>query len=94
DHGTGLSAMARTTGFALAAGAVLLAEGAVPGTGWLRPHLSLPAALTDRLMAALRARGVQWAPAEVVPPEPPGGTVRRAPVPSHPSPPGPEGDRA
>ncbi|HBF83388.1 MAG TPA: saccharopine dehydrogenase [Streptomyces sp.] len=67
DETTGLSAMARTTGFTLAAATELLAERAVVGTGWLKPHLALSQELTERVMRSLSARGVRWLPAHQMP---------------------------
>lgn len=58
DPATGLSAMARTTGFALAAAGVLMAEGAVGGTGWLRPHLAIRGDVRQRLFGSLIRHGV------------------------------------
>ncbi|MCS0639651.1 hypothetical protein NX801_29245 [Streptomyces sp. LP05-1] len=66
DEPTGLSAMARTTGFTLAEGARLLAGGAVTGPGWLKPHLALPEELTARVMRSLTGRGIGWEPAHEV----------------------------
>ncbi|MFD9356342.1 saccharopine dehydrogenase family protein [Streptomyces sp. NPDC060031] len=66
DEATGLSAMARTTGFTLAAAARLLAERAVEGTGWIKPHLALSQELTGRVMRSLTGRGVRWLPAHEI----------------------------
>ncbi|MFE2141238.1 saccharopine dehydrogenase family protein [Streptomyces sp. NPDC059456] len=66
DEATGLSAMARTTGFTLAAATRLLAERAVTGTGWIKPHLALSQELTERVMQSLTGRGVTWLPAHEV----------------------------
>ncbi|MEV6716645.1 saccharopine dehydrogenase C-terminal domain-containing protein [Lentzea sp. NPDC051208] len=60
DPETGLAAMTRTTGFTLAAATVLLAERAVAGTGWLRPHLALSAGHFARIRDDLAALGVRW----------------------------------
>jgi saccharopine dehydrogenase-like NADP-dependent oxidoreductase len=58
DPATGLSAMARTTGFTLAAAAALLAEGAVDGVGWLMPHLAIRGAARERLFRSLTRHGI------------------------------------
>ncbi|OLR92243.1 saccharopine dehydrogenase family protein [Actinokineospora bangkokensis] len=60
DPATGLPAMARTTGFTLAWATAALAEGAVAGTGWVRPHLATTPQLFTRLTADLAALGVRW----------------------------------
>jgi len=68
DPDAPLSAMARTTGFALAAGTVLLADGTLTGSGWLKPHLAVTGLAFTRLMGELTRRGVAWRPAtELVP---------------------------
>ncbi|WP_229400828.1 saccharopine dehydrogenase family protein [Micromonospora okii] len=58
DPATGLSAMARTTGFTLAAAGALLAEGAVGGAGWLMPHRAIGGAARERLFRSLARRGI------------------------------------
>lgn len=59
DAVTGLSAMARTTGYTLAAGADLLARGALAGRGWMRPNEVLDARQRGRLLSWLTAQGVR-----------------------------------
>lgn len=66
DEATGLSAMARTTGFALAGATRLLGERAVTGVGWRKPHGTLSQALFEQLMRALIERGVAWTPAHEI----------------------------
>ncbi|WP_280667375.1 MULTISPECIES: saccharopine dehydrogenase C-terminal domain-containing protein [unclassified Kitasatospora] len=66
DETTGLSAMARTTGFALAGATRLLGERAVTGVGWRKPHAALSQALFQELMRALIERGVAWTPAHEI----------------------------
>jgi saccharopine dehydrogenase-like NADP-dependent oxidoreductase len=66
DEDTGLSAMARTTGFTLAAATELVARRAITGTGWLKPHLALSQEQTQRVMRSLTERGIHWAPAHPV----------------------------
>ncbi|MFG2822875.1 saccharopine dehydrogenase family protein [Kitasatospora sp. NPDC048365] len=66
DEATGLSAMARTTGFALAEAARLLADRDVTGPGWRKPHRALSAAHFEQLMESLTARGVTWVPAHEI----------------------------
>jgi lysine 6-dehydrogenase len=66
DEATGLSAMARTTGFALAGGTRLLGERVITGTGWLKPHRTLPTGLFEQLMGSLMERGITWIPAEEI----------------------------
>ncbi len=56
DHATGLTAMARTTGFALAVTALLQARGDVPGPGVRTPDEALPPAL---FIEELAKRGVR-----------------------------------
>jgi saccharopine dehydrogenase-like NADP-dependent oxidoreductase len=63
DRDTGLSAMARVTGFTLAACIRMLVDGTVTGDGWLRPHLALTDAALTRLREDLQAQGVMWTPA-------------------------------
>lgn len=58
DPRTGLSAMARTTGFTLAACAALLASRRVAGSGWLRPNEAIGAEDRAWLFSWLRAQGV------------------------------------
>lgn len=58
DPATGLSAMARTTGFTLAAAGVLLAEDAIGGTGWLVPHLTIRGDVRKRLFRSLARHGI------------------------------------
>lgn len=60
DSATGLSAMARTTGFTLAGATQLVAERAVTDIGWCKPHLTLSTVLFDRLMKSLIERGITW----------------------------------
>ncbi|GAB3951067.1 saccharopine dehydrogenase family protein [Streptomyces sparsus] len=67
DDTTGLSAMARTTGFTLAAATDLVARRAITGSGWLKPHLALSREQTEQVMRSLTARGIHWAPAHPVP---------------------------
>lgn len=66
DEATGLSAMARTTGFTLAGAARLMAERAIDGIGWNKPHLTLSQALFERLMKSLTKHGVRWIPAHEI----------------------------
>lgn len=58
DRETGLTAMARATGFVLGAGARLLARGEVEGTGWLQPQQAISSAQLDDLLRDLRERGL------------------------------------
>ncbi|MQS11310.1 saccharopine dehydrogenase [Streptomyces kaniharaensis] len=66
DETTGLSAMARTTGFALAGATGLLAERSVTGAGWRKPHRTLSADQFEKLMGSLTARRVTWIPAHEI----------------------------
>ncbi|HET6480000.1 MAG TPA: saccharopine dehydrogenase C-terminal domain-containing protein [Actinoplanes sp.] len=67
DPVTGLSAMARTTGFTLAAAGVLLAEGVIAGTGWLTPHLAIRGEARDRLFRSLTQHGISIDATPVLP---------------------------
>jgi lysine 6-dehydrogenase len=58
DPETGLSSMARLTGFTLAIALQMLAEGTIAGTGLLRPHEAFRGSLTQTLLNSLRARGI------------------------------------
>jgi len=60
DPATTLSAMARVTGFTLAAATGLLAAGAVRGSGWQIPHLALRDGLRQQLLRSLTGHGIQW----------------------------------
>lgn len=66
DEATGLSAMARATGFALAGATRLLADRVITGTGWRKPHCTLSTGLFEQLMRSLIDRGITWIPAEEV----------------------------
>jgi lysine 6-dehydrogenase len=59
DPVTGLSAMARLTGFTLAACTRMLASGSVSQTGWAQPHLALGPALVEQLLDQLRQHGIR-----------------------------------
>jgi saccharopine dehydrogenase-like NADP-dependent oxidoreductase len=60
DPATTLSAMARVTGFTLAAATGLLAAGAVRGSGWQIPHLALRDGLRQQFLRSLTGHGIQW----------------------------------
>lgn len=66
DPGTGLSAVARTTGFTLAAATRLLAAGELSAPGWRAPHLALSTAQLRFVIGTLTARGAQWSPPSLV----------------------------
>jgi lysine 6-dehydrogenase len=55
---TGLSSMARLTGFTLAIALQMLSDGAIAGSGLIRPHEVFRGELTQVLMSALRAHGI------------------------------------
>lgn len=60
DHDSGLSSMARTTGYTCAAIARLVAAGAVPEPGlYALEHLGQMEGCFDRVSADLRARGIE-----------------------------------
>lgn len=59
DSATGLTAMARMTGFTLAAIVGLFFAGKVEGTGLLLPHQAIREAAVEALLARLRERGVR-----------------------------------
>ncbi|SCL14945.1 Saccharopine dehydrogenase, NADP-dependent [Micromonospora nigra] len=61
DPATGLAAMTRCTGFALAAASLLLAGGEVGGAGWQMPHLAIRGAARGRLLDTLRRHGIRIA---------------------------------
>ncbi|HET6500072.1 MAG TPA: saccharopine dehydrogenase C-terminal domain-containing protein [Amycolatopsis sp.] len=77
DPDTGLSAIARTTGFTLAAATRLLAEGRLPGKGWRKPHLAVTGPLFAAVMSALTTRGVRWSAAGHVTPAGPAADACR-----------------
>jgi saccharopine dehydrogenase-like NADP-dependent oxidoreductase len=58
DAATGLTSMARTTGFTLAACAALLTGGAIRGAGWLRPERVIAGRALRLLLADLARFGV------------------------------------
>jgi lysine 6-dehydrogenase len=57
DPSTGLTSMARVTGFTLAFSALALARGAVSPTGWCQPQSVLAGDLGDELVDHLERRG-------------------------------------
>jgi lysine 6-dehydrogenase len=58
EPSSGLTAMARLTGFTLAAAASLLAEGTIEGSGWLFPHRVVRGKVWERLRQELERGGI------------------------------------
>lgn len=79
DSVSGLTAIARTTGYPLAEATVLLGEKAITGSGWLKPHLALGETTATRLLQRLQSVGMQWSSRKVA--ESPDSVVDKAPQP-------------